>query len=299
MRSLMIAVGSYLLAHSLLGPSVNAQVWQEAVGAVVALIGAVWGFVDKQVGSEALSSATRAAVISVGGILVAMGKLSSDNLSQILGLVGVAGPMLQSYLSKVTAKSIAQGTAKPCVTTGKVEKAGPTLKAMFFAIALVGICGALNAQSPFSAQPKLGARITSSRPGIFHATLIQADSMVDAWRFSIPISPAGYTFAGVYQAAAGLAYGYQRQSYSYATQKYTVLWSASAVLIPIQTGIPIKSVKDVANFGLLFGIKNNVVNIGPFYNPYAPGPTVNGVVQAAKFKDRAGIWLTTTINLNN
>lgn len=144
--------------------------------------------------------------------------------------------------------------------------------------AFLFIATVANAQSPFKSQNVLAA-----------PSVPKTDSIINAWRFSIPVSPAGITFAGIYQAAAGLAYGFQKQNYNFATQVYTVKWSASFVWIPIQTGVPINSIKDIATFGALFGIKNNIINLGPFYNINAPG----------KFKDKAGLWLTTTINLNN
>lgn len=167
---------------------------------------------------------------------------------------------------------------------------------LIFAILFIGFFA--NAQSPFKAQPLLELRggsaihamVSSALPsGSPLPSATEPDSIVNNLRFGVAVSPGGFTFAGVYQAAAGLEYGFQHQSYSYATQTYTVLWSVNAVWIPIQTAVKITSIKDIATFGALFGIKNNLVNLGPFYNPNAPGA----------FKDKAGIWLTTTINLNN
>ena len=148
------------------------------------------------------------------------------------------------------------------------------------------------AQSPFKPEPK----IVVNHPNAFaRATVAQPDSIVNAWRFSVPVSPVGYTLAGVYQASAGLAYGFQKQDYNFTTQQYTVLWSLSGVVIPIQTGMPIRSIKDVANFGILvggltqkIGLPSNSINIGPFYNVNAPGT----------FRDKFGFWLTGTVNLN-
>jgi hypothetical protein len=170
------------------------------------------------------------------------------------------------------------------------------MKLLIITLCFLLIGTVAKSQSPFKAEPLLQFRPTSFRsmtatvtPSVIPLSTTEPDSIVNAWRFSIPVSPGGFTFAGVYQASAGLAYGFQKQDYSYATQTYTVLWSASLVWIPINTATGLTSIKDIATFGALYGIKNNLVNVGPFYNPNAPGT----------FKDKSGIWLTTTINLNN
>lgn len=126
----------------------------------------------------------------------------------------------------------------------------------------------------------------------------KTDSILNVCRFGVAVSPTGLTFAGVYQASAGLELGIQHQDYNYATQVYSVLWSANLVWIPINTAAPIRSIKDLESFGALYGpnlykllgIKtNNVFQIGPFYNPNAVGT----------FKDKAGLWVVAAINLNN
>jgi hypothetical protein len=166
---------------------------------------------------------------------------------------------------------------------------------LLLTLSILIICIGANAQSPFQSQPVLQPRnpnsLSLSAPSAISPlpTLSEPDSIVNAYRFGVAVSPAGYTLAGVYQAAAGISYGIQHQSYSYATQTYTVLWSASLVWIPINTATPINSLKDISSFGALFGIKNNLFNLGPFVNPNTPG----------KFKDKVGIWATTSINLNN
>lgn len=157
------------------------------------------------------------------------------------------------------------------------------MKILSVIIALFFIANIANAQSPFRSEPKL------TRPynnGFARALNTATDSIVNAWRFAVGVSPAGFTFGGTYQAAAGLEYGFQHQSYNYASQAYTVLWSANAVWIPINTGTKIQSIKDIATFGALVGFKNNLIQIGPFYNPNAIG------------KDRFGAWVVLGINLN-
>jgi hypothetical protein len=150
-------------------------------------------------------------------------------------------------------------------------------------VALLFIGTIVSAQSPFKSEPKLSHPII----GRFDRAINpKTDSIVNVYRFAVGISPAGFTFGGTYQAAAGLEYGIQHQDYNFATQKYTVLWSANGVWIPINTATKIQSIKDIATFGALVGFQNNLIQVGPFYNPNAIG------------KDRVGIWVVLGINLN-
>lgn len=165
---------------------------------------------------------------------------------------------------------------------------------LFLLIALAATC---DAQSPFKPQPKLGyperAVTNAVLPGAHIAGVTTTDSIVNNWRFGVSVSPAGFNLKGVYQAAAGLEFGINHQDYNYASQSYTTLWSANIVWIPINTAMPIKSIKDIATFGALYGIPKiklfgyNVVQIGPFYNPNAVG----------SFSDKAGFWVVTNISL--
>lgn len=170
------------------------------------------------------------------------------------------------------------------------------MKFILFFLTCVLLFADAQAQSPFKPLPKFKEAVSPLVPGnkLSYAKaagggVIATDSILNNWRFGVAVSPAGYTFGGVYQAAAGLEYGLQHQDYNYASQTYTVLWSANLVWIPIQANVtrPM-SIKDIATFGALFGFKNNLVQIGPFINPNAPGA----------FKDKAGFWAVIGINLN-
>lgn len=147
------------------------------------------------------------------------------------------------------------------------------------------------APSPFAVGNKMSYAKAAGGIGV-----TATDSLLNAWRFGAAISPAGFTLSGVYQAAAGLEFGLNHQDYNYASQSYTTLWSANIVWIPINTATPIKSIKsikDIATFGALYGIPKiklfgyNVVQVGPFYNTAGVG----------KFSDRAGFWVVANINL--
>lgn len=154
------------------------------------------------------------------------------------------------------------------------------------------------AQSPFKPEPKLApAKLSpdlyahAPDKGKYKVTrygITSTDSILNVFRFGVVVSPVGYTFAGVYQASAGVEYGIQHQDYNYATQKYTVLWSANFVYVPISTAAQITSLQQFETVGALFGFDNNLIQLGPFYNPNTPGA----------FKSKAGAWIVLGINLN-
>jgi hypothetical protein len=143
-----------------------------------------------------------------------------------------------------------------------------------------------NAQSPFKAEPLLQYRALSVRSMALSTvpaaisplpSVTQADSIVNAWRFTANISPGGYTFNGTYQVMAGAEFGWQHQSYSYATQTYTVIYSINAAWFPINSANGFTSLSGISSVAALFGFDNNLIQFGPMYNPNAPANQKWGV----------------------
>lgn len=128
LRALMTAGGSYIVGHNLFGHQVDASVWQEVAGSVIALVGAIWGVVDKTAGIEGVQSAVRSFLQSAGGFLTAAGVITGETLNAILGLATAIISVLQSHLSKVKVKQIADGTVNVSADTGKVTPAPPKIK---------------------------------------------------------------------------------------------------------------------------------------------------------------------------
>lgn len=295
-RALLTFVGTYLIGHAVLGHTVTADIWTLTGGAVLTGISVIWSFTDKSTTPEAIQTGVRQLFVAIGGVGVAFGVLNQNTFNSLLALTTAILPVIQSAQAKVSAKQVATGSAT-VTDAGKIVKAAPKVSIVFLLI-----LGSLfaQAQGPFRPQQPLGQPALKNP----YARVINpiTDSIVNNWRFGVSVSPAGFTLSGVYQAAAGLEFGLNHQDYNYASKKYTTLWSANFVWIPIQTATPIKSVKDIATFGVLYGIPAiklfdyNVIQIGPFYNTQG-GPVVNGVTQPGKFKDKAGVWVVANISL--
>ena len=271
-RTLLTLVGSYLVGHAILGYNLSNEVIQVIIGAVMTIVSIGWGIADKTATIEQVQSAVRSAIIAIGGLFVAAGKINNDTLTSILGLIAPVLTSIQSATSKAKIVGLSNGSlqhqvdAKTGKPTGLVEKATPKVASVLL---LICMCACVHAQSPFQPLPRYQA---AKKPMFAHSlgpSVTKTDSIYNAGRFGVDISPAGFTLAGVYQASAGVEYGFQHLDYNYSTQRTIVLWSASAVWVPINTATKINSIKDIATFGALVGIKNNLLKIGPFYNPNA------------------------------
>lgn len=126
-RTAMTLAGSYVLGHNLLGHTIDASLWQEIMGAAMAVGGTIWGICDKPATIEGLQSAIRSIVLAVGGVLMALGVVNQQNLDTVLALLLAVIPMIQSHTSKVKVKQLDSGK----LTTdagGKVLPAAPQVK---------------------------------------------------------------------------------------------------------------------------------------------------------------------------
>lgn len=119
LRTVLTLAGSYVAGHAFMGIQVDSSIWEEVIGSVVAVVSTVWGIVDKTATIDAVQSAVRSVIISIGGIFVAHGKLSEETLTQILGLALAIIPFMQSWTAKIKGKQVAAGSIVPSASTGK------------------------------------------------------------------------------------------------------------------------------------------------------------------------------------
>jgi len=108
-RALLTVVGSFFVGKVLAGHTIDTQLWQLIGGAVLTVISTVWGIFDKSIAVEAAESVVRQVALAVGGVLVALGKLSPDNLQTYIGVIAALLPVILSFLSKKKSVQLATG----------------------------------------------------------------------------------------------------------------------------------------------------------------------------------------------
>ena len=106
-RAVLTLLGSYLIGKNIFGTTVDQNWLVVGIGAVITVASTVWGIISKEIGSEQLASALRSAVMAVGMIFVASGKLSSNALEQIALIVVTLIPIVLSRTSASTNKQLA------------------------------------------------------------------------------------------------------------------------------------------------------------------------------------------------
>lgn len=115
------------------------------------------------------------------------------------------------------------------------------------------------AQSPFKPIPKLHLSIQELQAtGPFLVS-----SPINAWR---PIANiAAYGEPGNL-LMAGAGYGLQHLSYNTITAKWVCIWSINAIGWAGGSVAP-STPASIASFGLTLGLDNNLIQVGPAYNP--------------------------------
>lgn len=241
-RTFLTALGAFFLGKTIFGSSVTADVWQGWLGGGIALASTIWGIADKSATLDAIQSGLRSFVITLGGILIALGKLKADTLIAILGVITPVVAFVYSTLSKVKTSQIA---------TGKImaTSIGKTFKKAAIIIFILSFGFASHAQSLFKplAKPsqKLSLNSRIANPNIQNS-----------------IRPlAGVTaslFSDGTQLAGGIGVGLQHNVFDQLSQTWITQYSVSA-LVFVDT-------KASAIGGLVLGVANGLIQIGPGYN---------------------------------
>lgn len=110
LKTVLVIAGTWLVGHNLFGASVDASLWQEIAGGVIALGAAIWGVVDKSGTIDALQSAIRSFIASAGSLLVMSGKITGDTLNAIIAIITMLIPILWSHLGRAKVVNIANGS---------------------------------------------------------------------------------------------------------------------------------------------------------------------------------------------
>ena len=121
-RTILTAIGAFFVGKTIFGTEVNSEVWQGWLGGALALVSTVWGIVSKDATVESVQSGLRSFIVVAGGILIALGKLKSETLEAILGVIAAIIPFLYSTLSKQKTAQLANGTLNATLD-GQVKKA--------------------------------------------------------------------------------------------------------------------------------------------------------------------------------
>ena len=110
LRATLQIIGSYIMAKNLLGPSVDAVMWEMIMGGIMSVMSIVWGVLDKNIGIEMLQSTIRNVFVAFGGVLVAQGKLSSEKLETYIGFAITLLPVIYSILSRKKSQAVVTGS---------------------------------------------------------------------------------------------------------------------------------------------------------------------------------------------
>ena len=122
-RTLLVAYGSWLVGTNLFGTAVTAELWQEIIGAVLALGGAIWGLIDKTSGIEQFESTLRSLLVIGAAFITAKGLLSVDKANQIIGVIMALIPFIASYTAKRKNAAIISGALPEVKLTTPAKKA--------------------------------------------------------------------------------------------------------------------------------------------------------------------------------
>lgn len=109
LRTLLTAVGSFLVGKVVFGHNVDDAILQTCSGIIMAVFSTVWGVLDKTASIEMIQSTVRQVITFIGGFMIAAGKLTNNNMEAILALIPVVLPLLQSHLSRVKSNQIDSG----------------------------------------------------------------------------------------------------------------------------------------------------------------------------------------------
>lgn len=99
-RAILMGVGAFLIGHHIFNQAIDATMWDTITGIVIAGSTTVWGVIQKTTGEEQLVAFVKQLAVFVGGIFVASGKLTADQLSTWIGIITVVLTTIFSIIYK-------------------------------------------------------------------------------------------------------------------------------------------------------------------------------------------------------
>lgn len=113
LRSVLSAVGAYLLGVNVFGIKVDASVWQEVVGGAMALAGIAFSVLDKSLTVEMIAAFIRQTITVGGGLLVAAGKIRGEVVVSLLAIIPMVAPYVQGILLRIKISGLQSGKINP------------------------------------------------------------------------------------------------------------------------------------------------------------------------------------------
>lgn len=113
LRSLLSAAGAYLLGVNVFGIKVDASVWQEVVGGIMALAGIAFSVLDKSLTVEMIAAFIRQTITVGGGLLVAAGKIRGEVIVSLLAIIPMVAPYVQGILLRIKISGLQSGKINP------------------------------------------------------------------------------------------------------------------------------------------------------------------------------------------
>lgn len=245
LRTFLTAVGAFFVGKIVFATTVTTDVWEGWAGGGLALVSTIWGIRDKSATLDSIQSGLRSFVIALGGILIAMGKLSANTLVSILGVITPIVAFLYSTLSKQKTAQIATGKIS-ATTIGRTMSRNA---AIIIFIIVLGFSTNVHAQTFFKPLPKPGARV-SLKTGATSAAI--QNSIRPLAGVTASLFGDGTTLAG------GIGVGLQHNVFDALSQTWVTQYSVS--------GLVFVDNKAAVITGLVFGVANGLIQIGPGYN---------------------------------
>jgi uncharacterized membrane protein YcaP (DUF421 family) len=110
LRAAFTLIGSFLIGKHILGGVADSTTIELIIGIAMSAASLVWSVLDKTATVEVWQTVLRQIVTTIGGILIANGKLQPEKLEVYVGLLTALVPFLDSILNRKKTTAISNGT---------------------------------------------------------------------------------------------------------------------------------------------------------------------------------------------